>query len=101
MRVFDFRCTVCDEVQEKFVGKVMPSHCGVEMKKLITFNGALVFKGLCYTTEYGKQEYNLEPTDQARRAAREIKEAGIIMAKPGPVNPREIEQYQRRREAGI
>lgn len=106
MKIFDFRCTVCGDEQEKYVSAdELPVHCGLQMKKLITFKGSYVFKGGgFYSTEYGTQEHNLDPTQQAQRAARECKELGIVAATPGRVTDSErdgIERFQRRREAGI
>ena len=100
--IFDFRCTVCGDEQEKFVrhGET-PVHCGILMEKLVTFKGAFVLKGGgFYQTEYGTQEHNLGVTGQAQRAARECKERGLVPATPGKTDPREVEQYQRRQEAG-
>lgn len=105
MPIFDFRCTVCGDEQEKFVSKdEIPIHCDLQMKKLVTFKGSYVFKGLWYTTEYGTQEHNLNPADQARRAARELKECGMVQANPTMAQSPQrdsIEAYKRRREAGI
>ncbi len=102
MRIFDFRCTVCGIEQEKFVNGDAPMHCGEEMDKLLSFRGAFVFKGTgFYATEWGRQEYNLEPTHQAQRAARELKDLGMVCATPTGTSSAAVEQYQRRREAGI
>lgn len=103
--IFDFRCSVCGEVQEKFLNGEYPSHCDVEMIKMLSFPKGLVFKGSgFYETEWGKHARHLSPTHQAQRAARDCKARNIVPAKAGPTPDSfkgELEKYQRRREAGI
>ena len=102
MPIFDFSCVTCGDEQEKFVAiGELPDHCGLPMKKLISFKGSYVFKGDgFYSTEHGNQAHHLEPTQQAQRAARECKERGIVVATPGRTSLREIEKFQKNREAG-
>ncbi len=101
MAIFDFRCNVCGLEEEKLINGTLPAHCGVEMEKLISAPRGLIFKGPgFYATEYGDQARHLEPTHQAQRAAREIKERKLVMANPKHTSERAVNEFKRRREAG-
>lgn len=56
-KIFDFKCTVCEEVQERFVeanDKVVDcKKCGKPAKRIISGVGGFQFKGTgFYTTDY-------------------------------------------------
>lgn len=78
MPIHEYRCGCGHEVERLVKDDKSPTHCGREMQRLISRPGGFVFKGEgFYATEYGRQEYNLNPTELKARANRELKQRGM------------------------
>lgn len=92
MPMYEYWCSICrgeTERLERYERDSPPECCGIAMRKLMSTQ-LHVLKGTgFYATEWGLKAHHLEPGDQARRAAREVKERKLRQAVPGPVTTKE------------
>ena len=98
MPIREYTCLKCKyhfEVLEGMDERTLECEkCGNEVKSHIGAP-ALVFKGAgFYCTEYGNKPQWLEPKEQAQRASRECKEAGLQVAKPQKYSEAEGEKLK-------
>ncbi len=103
MPIYQFQCE-CGHAEQKLQAYEVdaPEHCGSGMTRLISSPGRVILKGTgFYATEWGNGARHLEPADQARRAAREVKERNLVMATPQGTNAGDVKEYKRQREAGL
>jgi putative FmdB family regulatory protein len=97
MPIHEYDCAQCGAEVERLElhTELPPVCCKHEMRKVVSLPGVAVLKGAgFYATEYGTQPQHLNPTDQARRAARECKEQKLTRARPGRTTPKQAKHIE-------
>lgn len=105
MPIYEYSCDLCKALVERLESFRSPDPpplcCNTSMKRCISGAQVHLLKGAgFYATEFGVQAHYLEPTNQARRAARECKERHLVPARPQKHSQQEIDglqQYERDR----
>ena len=97
MPIYEYECESCGVSAERFgsYNDSLPKCCGVPMHKVVSLPSHAVLKGTgFYATEFGAQPHNLQPTDQARRAQRECKEADLSPCQPKPTTRKQAQHIE-------
>ncbi len=86
MPIYEYSCSKCGEVGERYEHYVdrqlPPPCCGEPTTKLISAGVFDLHGSGFYQNDHGSGAHKLATTDQARRAAREVKERGYVAARP-------------------